>query len=621
MCWTLVEIRFPSRASFACSLAIVGLVLVQALYVLNNISIVVPKHHAHNKQQPIRVVVVSNTSNTNGVVATNTTNSQNDTSKATKNDSITEKITKFNRVFRRLATSMVEGKTEKVLKNQNMEGESEGYSAFVIEQLSADSIVSKNDSVKLMNSSSINNNNNNYHMWSSTTDQKHQCQVLNNTGLSSVDNFQYRSFRYMFHSVPIHAKKSESVTSNAVNDRVTISNVPHYPYFTHDEHDTINDDVNLDGCDNDDYNTYEFPMKKFAVCAFVEEQYVYHLPHTMQQLYRCWSWWKSHGYDTTTPVLVFPHAKLPRNNFVNGFVSALQHIIGLRVLMPNEINEIGLSYGKNDDNNNTLIIDSAVSTVISYVTPKYPPNLVDPRNVFGMEDPTCTYFSFHKIEDAIELRSNILEYLENSILDNRSAVNEKFILSMSSDSSNTRNQPELKPVTKMRHNTPRIAILNRHNHRELLVAPEIAAILEESGGSVETVPIVYFDNNTTFAEQITFFATTDIIISPHGAQLTGIPFMPRCGIIYEIFPTGYYLPYYFGSLASASGLQHGYTITTNTSNSVDWKVECTESMQDRKSRQSVRNKPICVDPQSIAKSVLTLVDSWKQCQHNQKKNL
>jgi hypothetical protein len=57
-------------------------------------------------------------------------------------------------------------------------------------------------------------------------------------------------------------------------------------------------------------------------------------------------------------------------------------------------------------------------------------------------------------------------------------------------------------------------------------------------------------------EQILFFHHHDIIISPHGAQITGIPFMKSpCSIIIELFPKGYYISYYFGSLESSSNIQ------------------------------------------------------------------
>ena len=50
-----------------------------------------------------------------------------------------------------------------------------------------------------------------------------------------------------------------------------------------------------------------------------------------------------------------------------------------------------------------------------------------------------------------------------------------------------------------------------------------------------------------------FFVNTDILISPHGAQLGSIPFLPDCAAILELFPQYYWIPGYYGSLAKASG--------------------------------------------------------------------
>jgi hypothetical protein len=121
---------------------------------------------------------------------------------------------------------------------------------------------------------------------------------------------------------------------------------------------------------------------------------------------------------------------------------------------------------------------------------------------------------------------------------------------------------------------------------------------------------VYFDENTTFAEQISFFASTDILISPHGAQLVGIPFMPDCGAVFEIFPAGYYFPYYFGSLASAAGLNHAFLSITNTG---DWEAESIHGMQNRETRQYFRNHPLCPDLDNIVDAVQRLVLQRKQC--------
>lgn len=103
--------------------------------------------------------------------------------------------------------------------------------------------------------------------------------------------------------------------------------------------------------------------------------------------------------------------------------------------------------------------------------------------------------------------------------------------------------------------TTRIGMLNRQETRrledvddlvyELTIAfPQIEILIKEFEG----LPV---------KDQAFFFSSVDILISPHGAQLTGIPFMPNCGQVMEVTPKGYHIPYFFGSLANASGLGHG----------------------------------------------------------------
>jgi Glycosyltransferase 61 len=588
MCWTLVEIRFPTRASLACSLAIIGIVLVQSLYVLNNIALVIPYH-----QQSTTVTVVK----ADGAKHHNDTklhleDSKRNASDPQRNASDPHRNASDSRrnssspVLRRLESTYI-GEINEPVRGLYHDHSKENHGVLIKLDLT--------EFNARENGSGMNNSDKKITS-KLHSDRKDGCERTNSSGFSSVDNHQYRSFRYMFHSVPI----LEVVESQTENEESTS-----YPYFTHVEKD-VDDDVN----EEDDHDTYTFPMEKFAVCEFVDELFAYHFPHTMQQLYRCWSWWRVQRHDTT-PVLIFPHTTLPNNQFLLGFVTALKRNIGLRMLKPDEIGQLGLTYSNND--NGTLMIDSK-STVVSYVRPRYPPNLVDPRNLFGMNDPTCTYFSFHSIEDARDLRATFLGYSANTLMSKN--INSSFegnaadhIPDIDAVSTNTP-IPPITDATAGKQIVPKITIINRRNNRELLVAEDIVTLLQRANKDFE-VQIVYIDSNTTFEEQIRFFATTDILISPHGAQLIGIPFMPDCGIVFEIFPVGYYLPYYFGSLASAAGLMHSFTISTNSD---DWRSECMVNMKDRKSRQSVRNKPICIDPVSVAGSVLSLVDSWKQCQ-------
>jgi hypothetical protein len=70
--------------------------------------------------------------------------------------------------------------------------------------------------------------------------------------------------------------------------------------------------------------------------------------------------------------------------------------------------------------------------------------------------------------------------------------------------------------------------------------------------------IKYFESfdGMSFCEQVTWMSNVDILISPHGAQLTNTIFLPQCGGILEFFPKGFYPHEYFGTLARSTGHYH-----------------------------------------------------------------
>jgi hypothetical protein len=66
---------------------------------------------------------------------------------------------------------------------------------------------------------------------------------------------------------------------------------------------------------------------------------------------------------------------------------------------------------------------------------------------------------------------------------------------------------------------------------------------------------IYFEK-MTFRQQVAFMHSVDIVITTHGAGETNIAFMKPCSVIIEVFPHGFYIPYYFKSLAEKVGLLH-----------------------------------------------------------------
>ncbi|KAB1206819.1 hypothetical protein CJ030_MR7G008265 [Morella rubra] len=73
--------------------------------------------------------------------------------------------------------------------------------------------------------------------------------------------------------------------------------------------------------------------------------------------------------------------------------------------------------------------------------------------------------------------------------------------------------------------------------------------------------IVGYSNNLSFCEQVKLMSLTDILVSPHGAQLTNMFLMDRNSSVMEFFPKGWLKlagvgQYVFHWIASWSGMRH-----------------------------------------------------------------
>ncbi|KAK6136253.1 hypothetical protein DH2020_030016 [Rehmannia glutinosa] len=73
--------------------------------------------------------------------------------------------------------------------------------------------------------------------------------------------------------------------------------------------------------------------------------------------------------------------------------------------------------------------------------------------------------------------------------------------------------------------------------------------------------IVAYANNLTFCQQVKLMSRTDVLVSPHGAQLTNMFFMDRNSSVMEFFPKGWLKlagigQYVYHWIASWSGMNH-----------------------------------------------------------------
>jgi hypothetical protein len=111
-------------------------------------------------------------------------------------------------------------------------------------------------------------------------------------------------------------------------------------------------------------------------------------------------------------------------------------------------------------------------------------------------------------------------------------------------------------------------------------------------------------------------SSIDILVSPHGAQVTNGAFIPTCGGIIEIFPTGYWAPHYFGSLARCTGHYH-YSIYTGNASTIDEDVSyyMTTSFETRSYARTFNIN--VTDINSILNGIRILTNRWIECCHDQ----
>jgi len=139
--------------------------------------------------------------------------------------------------------------------------------------------------------------------------------------------------------------------------------------------------------------------------------------------------------------------------------------------------------------------------------------------------------------------------------------------------------------------TFRITILNRTRKslRHILGASQLQEWLETHLNGT-TVTVITSLDDYSLQDQVHVFSKTDLMISPHGAQLVGIPFLPPCAHVLEVFPAHYFMPKFFGSLSLATNIRHWYLYLGYDAPSV---VD-TAWMYSRWNRATYRGQQLCL---------------------------
>jgi len=341
----------------------------------------------------------------------------------------------------------------------------------------------------------------------------------------------------------------------------------------------------------------------YVICEFVNRKGYAHFPHTLEQLYPCFSYWRQHNAAIHNPsgrkekfqplpktspitkqaVLVqrfasmrertFQQNKQPPKSFVPGLKQALQEVFQVQIL----------------DDYPTLPSNVKLESQHSFW-----------QEVVTMEEDEDQPYYVEDPQDMMDLRNGILDhYFGHSFRLRASSCHSSGLAANNTDID--RGHVSIKP---------RVGILNRNETRSLLNVQDIVGVVKDYLGEDTSVTVALFEN-ADFLSQVDFFAQHDIVLSPHGAQLVGIPFLPSCASLLEIFPKGYWVPSFFASLAQISNHSIRYLYLGGPGKQREEELE--ELSKDPPTRMATRKRSLCPPLEKIQQGLVQVVQDWQQC--------
>lgn len=217
-------------------------------------------------------------------------------------------------------------------------------------------------------------------------------------------------------------------------------------------------------------------MKQVA-CEFLGKSDI-EFPQAMQQLYRCFSYFQD--YHTIEPFLLLPDAKVENKLRSHPFISGMMEIF-------EEQMEV-------ETHQKTAFTEEALSRL---------------RKAHTVDIQTFNGIGNFSIRHAYHLH---------------------VIVKMQFDLDDT-------SVATCEHSNPRIAILHGKDKRWRSMLNALANQAEVEDLSRNSIVNIKHFAESDFREQVSFFRSVDVLISPHGAQLTGVAFMNSpCSRVLEMFP-------------------------------------------------------------------------------------
>jgi hypothetical protein len=449
----------------------------------------------------------------------------------------------------------------------------------------------------------------------STRDIKPLYSNLTSSFLFSKDDIDFKP------TTQISEKKCDAIPSQPLKTIASFRNYEHIENLT--ELTSIHGDS-------------ETPL---AICKYVEEKHTRHFPHVMQHLYMCYSFWLDN--PSRVPVLYHTLGRngkekmiqfFSKNPFLEGFTDVLISQLEVEIFDYNEIIDwLKANMTKTDAFLSFKEKNTSMTTTDTFLSSKYKNDNLD----FGSntkEDESYNgddgiHFRFH------EMRSPIGYVLSHVDILNQ-MVQQHF------DFGEGKRNEDSTSIEYVHESTtqcpsPRIGILNRKrsNGRSITNADSlvhnITSELFFTSGSDNNitlsstspdVSLTYFEGQT-FEQQVRFFRNIDLLISPHGAQLTGIPFMANkpCTKMIELFPHNYLLPDYFGTLARDSGIEYSYIYVSESSADTIQQAQTRSEIKGRIvppitfERVAARGQNLCISTAYLVDTLRDAIRNWCKC--------
>lgn len=327
-----------------------------------------------------------------------------------------------------------------------------------------------------------------------------------------------------------------------------------------------------------------------AVCS-IGGYHLFHFPHDMERLYRCWSWWQLHpnakhvlchddNYSGNASGFVAGVGSRVTRGVLTAFAQSNVSIMRCSALTQADREMAVAPFISGHDGNPASVLLHTVGFLQDIMSLNWlgaswamkGHSLDTSRRVppFRSGDQW-----FHSPSHAAALRTLVLGMLK------------------------------MRP-REIHEVWPKIGILNRHS-RGIINAATLIRQLQQYGHVTET----NFDGES-FLDQVRFMHSHDLLISPHGAQLTLLPFMTECSGVLEIFPRGYFMPYFFGNLAVDSGLIHMWLYMSGA----DAEDEADEILPWGSSRGVARSVGMCPAPSRVLIAIRRLLKDHFGCVGN-----